>query len=234
MHRAQNPNLDILEAAVEQLGPLADEMVFLGGCATGLLLTDPAAPPIRATRDVDAIVELASLSDYHRLSEQLRDAGFAEDASDDAPVCRWTCDGILLDIMPTDERVLGFGNRWYRDALEHATEAQLPSEATIRRVTAPYFLATKLAAFAGRGRGDFMMSHDIEDLIAVLDGRAEILEDVQQCDPSLRTHLAERFQALLDDAAFVDALPGHLPGDAASQARFPLVVDRIKAISEMG
>jgi hypothetical protein len=30
MHRAQNPNLEILEAAVEQLGMLADELVFLG------------------------------------------------------------------------------------------------------------------------------------------------------------------------------------------------------------
>ena len=30
--------------AVEQLGELVDEMVFLGGCATGLLITDPAAP----------------------------------------------------------------------------------------------------------------------------------------------------------------------------------------------
>lgn len=55
MRRVQNPNLQILEAAVEQLGPLADQMVFLGGCATGLLLTDTAAPPIRATKDVDAI-----------------------------------------------------------------------------------------------------------------------------------------------------------------------------------
>lgn len=57
MHRAQNPNLAILEAAVQRLGALAEEMVFLGGCATGLLLTDAAAPPIRATKDVDAIVD---------------------------------------------------------------------------------------------------------------------------------------------------------------------------------
>ena len=46
--------------AVEQLGDLANEMVFLGGCATGLLITDPAAPAIRVTRDVDAIVEVAA------------------------------------------------------------------------------------------------------------------------------------------------------------------------------
>lgn len=52
MARMQNPNLEILMRVVERLGALADEMVFLGGCATGLLITDPAAPPIRETRDL--------------------------------------------------------------------------------------------------------------------------------------------------------------------------------------
>jgi hypothetical protein len=49
MHRITNPNLEILEAAVELLHELIDRLVFLGGCATGLLLTDMAAPPIRTT-----------------------------------------------------------------------------------------------------------------------------------------------------------------------------------------
>jgi hypothetical protein len=43
----KNPNIVLLEAAVERLGPLIDEVVFLGGCAAGFLLTDPAAPPLR-------------------------------------------------------------------------------------------------------------------------------------------------------------------------------------------
>ena len=88
MSRVQNPNLEILTTAVEQLGELVDELVFLGGCATGLLITDPAAPPIRITRDVDAIVQVMSLSDYHDLERRLRAQGFVEDMSADAPVCR--------------------------------------------------------------------------------------------------------------------------------------------------
>lgn len=64
MRREQNPNLRILELAVKRLESLADDMVFLGGCATGLLLTDVAAPPIRITQDVDVITEVASLGDY--------------------------------------------------------------------------------------------------------------------------------------------------------------------------
>lgn len=51
MKRSQNPNLEILVLTVDRLGSLAEEMIFVGGCATGLLITDPAAPPIRITRD---------------------------------------------------------------------------------------------------------------------------------------------------------------------------------------
>lgn len=73
MLRATNPNLEIMEIAAARLGDLVEELVFLGGCATGLLLTDPLAPPIRATKDVDVISELGSLVDYHRLSGRLRE-----------------------------------------------------------------------------------------------------------------------------------------------------------------
>ncbi len=49
MSNQQNPNLDILRMVVDQLEELADEMVFLGGCAAGLLITDTASPPVRGT-----------------------------------------------------------------------------------------------------------------------------------------------------------------------------------------
>ena len=232
MHRERNPNIEILEIAVDALGPLAHDMVFLGGCATGLLLTDVAAPPIRATQDVDVITEAASLADYHRLSEQLRERGFAEDQSPEAPICRWTAKGILLDVMPTNPDILGFGNEWYQPALDAAEYVGLPSGNKIRMVTAPYFLATKLSAFDGRGKGDYLMSHDIEDIVAVLDGRSEVVDEVRGSPEALRSHLSERFRALLDDARFVEAVSGHLPGDTSSQGRVIIVIGRIRSIAE--
>ncbi|HED18007.1 MAG TPA: hypothetical protein ENI74_00690 [Gammaproteobacteria bacterium] len=233
MHRRQNPNIEILEIAVDALGPLAHDMVFLGGCATGLLLTDVAAPPIRVTQDVDVITEVASLADYHRLSERLRERGFAEDQSPAAPICRWTAKGILLDVMPTNPDILGFGNEWYQLALDGAVHVDLPSGNKISMVTAPCFLATKLSAFGGRGRGDYLMSHDIEDIVAVLDGRPEVSDEVQQSPEELRSHLAERFRILLDDARFVEAISGHLPGDMSSQGRATIVIERIQSIAEV-
>ena len=232
MHRKQNPNLQILKTAVELLGPLADDMVFLGGCAIGLLLTDVAAPPIRVTQDVDVITEVASLGDYHRLSDQLRKRGFKEDQSIDAPICRWAAAEVVLDIMPTRPEVLGFGNEWYQPAFDAAVTVDLSTGKHIRMVTAPYFLATKLTAFDGRGKGDYVMSYDMEDIVAVLDGRPEIIGEVKRVDEKLQKHLTTRFAALLHDPNFLTALPGHLPGDAASQARAPLVIERITAISE--
>ncbi|MHB2040075.1 MAG: hypothetical protein ACYCPX_12545 [Acidiferrobacteraceae bacterium] len=207
-------------------------MVFLGGCATGLLLTDVAAPPIRVTHDVDVITEIASLADYHRLSGQLRKRGFKEDQSPDAPICRWVAADVVLDVMPTKPQIqiLGFGNEWYQPALDTAAVVALPSGKSIRMVTAPYFLATKLTAFDSRGRGDYIMSHDMEDIVAVLDGRREIVDEVTQADETLRKHLMMRFAILLRDADFVAALSDHLPGDAASQARVPLVMGRITEI----
>jgi hypothetical protein len=142
MVKERNPNIELLEEVVACLGPLIDEVVFLGGCATGLLITDVAAPPVRATRDVDVITEVGSLADYYRLSEKLRALGFVEDAGDEAPICRWTISNLMLDVMPTNSELLGFGNRWYRPAVEHAQFLTPPSGATIRMVTGPFFLAT--------------------------------------------------------------------------------------------
>ena len=84
----RNPNLELLEAAVNRLGPLVNELVFLGGCATGLQLSDPAAPPLRVTKDVDVVVEVATLSRYHKFTRKLRKQGFIEDTSSGAPLCR--------------------------------------------------------------------------------------------------------------------------------------------------
>lgn len=232
MVRAQNPNLEILRLAVEQLGDLADEMVFVGGCATGLLITDVAAPPIRVTRDVDAIVQVVSRADYYRLSEELRARGFSEDTSDGAPICRWVGDNVILDVMPTDTKILGFGSKWIAPAAEHADTVQLSSGKTIRLVSAPYFLITKLEAFGGRGGGDYLASHDIEDLVAVLDGRPGTADEVKRAEPELVKELSRRFQGLLQDSRFVESVFSHMPTDETSQARVVVILDIMKRIAE--
>lgn len=228
-----NSNIELLTKVAKKLGPLLREVVFVGGCTTGLLITDEAAAEVRPTFDVDVIAEITTYAGYAAFSERLRALGFREDSSKNAPLCRWLIDAIKLDVMPLEEKILGFTNRWYRAATDAAQETVLEPGLRIRVVTAPYFVATKLEAFCGRGRGDYAGSHDLEDLLTVIDGRAAIVQEIANA-ASVRSYIAEQFRALLKTPAFVDALPGHLLPDPGSQARLPVVRERIEAISSMG
>ena len=110
---------------------------------------------------------------------------------------------------------------------------QLPDAKNIRIVSPPYFLITKLEAFKGRGNGDYTLSHDIEDIVAVLDGRPEILDEIEIADAVLVCELAYRFQELLKDQKFLDAISGHMPTDETSQARVSGIIGTINRISEL-
>ncbi len=230
MVKVQNPNLEILKLAIIKLGEVSDEMVFIGGCAVGLLITDKAAPPIRVTRDVDAIVQVATKSDYYKLSDRLRNKGFHEDSSDGAPLCRWVAENVILDVMPTDSSILGFGNQWYQAAMTNAVKVEIGPNLAINLVSSPYFLITKLEAFNGRGNGDFLSSHDIEDFIAVLDGRTEIRVDVANAPEDLVKELSVRFGDLLNNPRFLESVSGHLPSDVPSQARVPKLLKLMESI----
>lgn len=228
-----NPNLALLEEAVELLEPLLNELVFVGGCATGLLVTDPAAAGIRPTVDVDAITDVTSYAQYATLSERLRALGLKEDASEGAPTCRWRRRNLILDILPTDERILGFSNRWYAPAIGAAQTVTIGRHA-IRIVTAPYFVATKLEAFRGRGGQDYRASHDLEDIITIIDGRPELGAEVRAAGGDVRDYIAAQATALLATRAFLDALPGHLQPDAASQGRLALLRERLNELAMSG
>ena len=78
-----------------------------------------------------------------------------------------------------------------------------------------------------------MASHDIEDILALIDGRGELIEEVSRAPEPLRSCLAKAFGDLLANPLFLEALPGHLPGDAASQQRLPLLIDRIRKIASV-
>jgi len=231
MNRAVEANLAMIRHVAARLGHLREKVVFLGGAATALLITDSAASDVRVTIDVDVIVETASRGDYYSLAESLRSAGFSEDSREGAPVCRWIVDGIAVDVMPTDAEILGFSNQWYEQALRFSTVRNISDDMAIRLVTAPYFLATKIDAFHNRGAGDFIASHDMEDIITLLDGRPEIVEEVRTAPDDVRKFLAGKFREFLNNRSFLDALPGHLLPDSASQQRIPILMGRITAIA---
>ena len=147
-------------------------------------------------------------------------------------MCRWQYEDLTIDVMPIEESILGFSNRWYEEALQTAQRVQLAEDLSIRAITAPYFLASKFEAFHGRGGGDYFASHDLEDLIAVVDGRDVLVSEIKESSSGLRDYIAAETKHLLQDRGFIDALPGFLPPDDASQQRLTLLLKRLRALSE--
>lgn len=224
-----DPNRQALETVAIALGAMRDEVVFIGGAAVGLLISDSAAPLVRVTKDVDCILEVATRAEYFgRIRNQLIAHGFAELIGENIPICAWHLQGLRLDVMPTDEAILGFSNPWYTAAARHATVMDLGA-VRIRVIRPEYFIATKLAAFRSRGRGDYLASHDIEDLVAVIDGRAGIGHEISLAESEIRTHLAESASMLLADSRFLDALPGHV----VDPGREDIVLIRLAEIGDL-
>jgi hypothetical protein len=229
----RDPNLDQLIAAADALRPLLPELVFIGGCVTGLLITDEAAGEPRGTIDVDAIAEITSYAQYAGFGDRLRSLGFNEDSSEGAPVCRWIRGGMILDLMPLDEKILGFSNRWYRATMEASVTKKLRDDLEIRMVTAPYFVATKLEAFKGRGGGDFLVSHDLEDVMSVVDGRQTLTAEVRDAGAEISGYVHREIAKLLANPGFIDALPSFLLPDSASQSRIGIVLERLRNLASI-
>jgi hypothetical protein len=156
-----NPNLELLELAAERLRQLLPEIVFVGGCATGLLIDDPGAAPVRGTYD------------------RQRAAAQRPDHS-----------GHQRALLPRDQA---------------------------RRVR-------------GRGERDYLASHDLEDFIAVVDGRSSLMTEIESASSELKMYIADSVRLLLKEARFLDALPGYLLADDASQARIGQLLSKLRAL----
>lgn len=227
-----DPNLARIELVAAALGPLRQQLVFVGGCAAGLLISDPAATPIRATLDVDLVAHVTALAAYHQMEGQFERLGFRRDVTAEAPICRWLYRNIAVDLMPTQPDIIGFANRWYPLAMETAHDFALPSGVRIRLITTPAFLGTKFEAFAGRGQGD-LASHDLEDILNVIAGREQLAEEIAQAPEDLRAYLTRESGKLLAMPDFEYYLPGMILDDSPG-GQSELVLHRLRAIVELG
>lgn len=227
-----DPNVQMVEGLVKHLSGITDDFVLIGGCATGLLITEPMTTKVRPTTDVDLIASLATRSEYEQIADKLRERGFVEDATSDV-ICRWKIGPFLIDVIPTEENVFGFGNVWYREAYDTASKIELPSGVQIRLIASPYFVATKIIAFHNRGNGDFGASHDIEDIITVLNGRKELEDEVQVSTRGLQEFLRDEIEAFLLDPSFTEAISWHLLPDEISQAKLPDIFQKLRTIAQL-
>jgi hypothetical protein len=224
--------IDLLESAVFELGlALADVLTLVGGCLTPLLITDPGAPRPRVTIDVDLVVKSVTLREFDQFSEAMRTRGFRQGLVEGDPICRFRKAGLTIDLLPVEAGVLGFGNPWYPLAVATAATLQLPSGRWLRHATAACFLATKIAAFRGRGSGDYLGSHDFEDIVAVMDGRPELIAEVLTAGDELRDWIRIEIAEMIQERAFLDSLPGMIPGVSDLSERIEVVLARFRSLA---
>nr|WP_178123632.1 hypothetical protein [Pseudomonas spelaei] len=223
--------LQMLEEVAEALGEeLREQVAFVGGCTTVLLITDEyTQESIRGTDDVDLVIHLTSTAEWYRLEENLKPKGF-KNTGQDTVTCRLRLGALKVDFMPTDEKVLGFSNTWFVGGLKNALYHGLPNGARIKVFAAPWFLAAKLQAYQGRGNGDVLMSNDIEDIIALIDGREELVEEMKQAPQELKHFVSEQLCALLRLTAFQDVVQSTAQGPD----RETLIHDRLSTIIAFG
>jgi len=146
---------------------------------------------MRPTDDVDCVVEVTSQREYYQLSVTLRELGLSEDSSPGAPLCRWLCEGIKLDVMPVNPEILGFGNRWYQQGVAKSIEFVLPNGMKIEIFTIAYLLASKIEAFGNRGRNKFYFSKDFEDIIALFNGCPNLITEIAISEVKVKTFIVE-------------------------------------------
>ena len=228
-----NTNITMLQIVANGLGELKEDMVFVGGAVAELYADDPAASDIRPTLDVDCVIELSSRIEYAELEERLRKKGFANDTSEGAPICRWVYNNVKVDVMPTDENILGFSNRWYEEGIENKITKTLQDGTEIFVFPPEYYLAAKFEAHNSRGGNDLRQSHDFEDIIYLLVNCPGLLEKITNANTNVKAYLKEECENLIENVNLTEGIECALPYGSGDE-RAEIVEDLINAIAEIG
>ncbi|HLP37757.1 hypothetical protein [Lacibacter sp.] len=200
-------NITRIKAVSNALGNLKENVVFVGG-ATVSLYADRETEESRPTDDVDVLVEISSRKAYAELEEQLRSIGFSHDVNAGF-VGRFLMDGLIVDVMPTDETILGFSNQWYKEGFQSAVNYSIDEMHSVNIFTAPIFIATKLEAFKNRGNNDGRLSSDFEDIIFVLENRSTIWEELKNTKGPLNSYLMSTFESLRNEKYIEEWIESH-------------------------
>lgn len=215
----------LLEVA-RALGELNEKCVFVGGAVVSLYIDDPAADELRPTMDLDIAMEIVTLGQLENVRQDLARKGFLPDAEHQV-ICRFVYQGIMVDVMSTQAVGWAPANSWFRQGFEHQKTISLNANTSIRILPLAYFLASKFEAFHGRGR-DPRTSHDLEDIIYVLDNRINLVEEILSSPENVLLYLQSEFAQLLTPK-MEEAVLGHMNPFSRSE-RFPILAGKLQAI----
>jgi hypothetical protein len=221
------PPIELIQTAAAKLGDLCPEVVFLGGAVLGLLITEEGAPPPRTTRDVDVAIELVpGYLELFELDQRLLRLGFRNDMA--GPTCRYLHGPTILDVIPVQMDAPPEVNLWYPLAIKTARIHHLKGGETIRVISPVCFLASKLAAFRSATRensDDMFLSRDFEDIVRLVDGCPEIVEDAGEAPPDLKKYLRDQVTSILQVRYSEEGIMEHF-----ERGREAIVLDRFRAL----
>lgn len=163
---------------------------------------------IRETNDVDILVEIATKWDYASIEDHLRSVGFTNVQESDF-IGRYELSGLIVDLMATDESILGFSNKWYKEGFQTAIHYRIDEHATVKIFDGPHFIASKIEAFKNRGGEDGWFSSDFEDIIFVLENRPTIWDEMNESSPELKKYLKMEFKGLADNPYIEEWIAAH-------------------------
>ena len=216
---SHNVNITRIKAVSNALAKLQTPVVFVGGATVSLYADIAFREAVRPTDDVDVLIEIVAYKNYAAIEERLRAIGFTNDTASKI-ICRYKYQGLIVDIMPTEEKALGFSNKWYATGFKQAIDFEIDKQHRIKILPASYFIASKLEAYKSRGKNDGRTSTDFEDIVFVLNNRNTIWQDLQNAEAPVRKYLQEEFTTLLNTEYFNEWIAAHLNYNELSSVNF--------------
>lgn len=222
-------NLGVVAKIAKGLKDLNKKVVFVGGAVVSLYTDDPAADEIRPTADVDFtvnIVNLSNLAVWEVFTQELNTLGFSPDPFGHA-ICSYKYMDIPVDIMPPEDGPLGPSNRWYKKGFNNLQQIIIEDQ-TVNILSAPYYIATKFEAFNDRGK-DFRTSHDMEDIIYILDNRTTIINEIVHAENEVKTFIISELNNLKSKGILEEVLISHIHPIMLDE-RLPIVEEKIESL----
>lgn len=219
-------NIAVVAEIAKALSEIKETMVFVGGAVVSLYTDDPSADEIRPTQDIDMTLNIVNLYHWQEVQERLGELGFYPDPFGHA-ICSYKYKDIPVDIMATESGPMGPSNSWYKIGFENLWTAKA-LEQEIKILSAPCYLATKFEAFNNRGT-DYRTSHDIEDIIYVLDNRIHIVEEIVNEDERIKAFIKQQLKSIVDKQLLPEVLMAHIHPLMLNE-RLPLVLEKIEKI----
>jgi hypothetical protein len=226
-------NRELLAIAARAIEPLLNRVVFTGRQVAELLATDPVTVAPRATFASDAVLRVLSTASLDRVAVDLQRLGLrrvAHSATSD----RWSVDmNVTLDVTYVSGDESDPTTMWLEYASLLTMAVDVGNGLSARITGAPALLALDWAAFRSSGESA-LDSGELEDIIVLVAGRAEVVHEVGAAPPELRSFVASETRHFLEYDGAGHVMQFAIPGAKQLPALADRAAERLRSIATLG